>query len=79
MGNGASVLAYVQNLEQVFAIPILHVTEYPGAPIARLRDGLGSFHPPQGYVRLTQHPRLLEVCEKVALEAPIRHMSVRHR
>jgi predicted transcriptional regulator len=29
-GNGASVLEYVKDLERAFAIPILHVSEYPG-------------------------------------------------
>ncbi|GAA0979434.1 hypothetical protein GCM10009555_044130 [Acrocarpospora macrocephala] len=78
-GNGASVLEYVQDLERAFAIPILHVAEYPGLSAAELRDELGAFHPPQGYVRLNQHPRLLAICEKVSAETPIRRMSVHHR
>jgi predicted transcriptional regulator len=51
-GNGASVLEYVRDLDQAFAIPILGVTEYPGRPADELRAELGAFHPPQGYVRL---------------------------
>jgi predicted transcriptional regulator len=79
VGNGASVLEYVQDLERAFAIPILHVNEYAGLSADALRDELGSFHPPQGYVRLNQHPQLLRVCEKVAADAPIRQMTVHHR
>lgn len=78
-GNGASVLAYVQDLERAFAIPILRVREYPGLSIDELRDELGRFHPPQGYVRLNQHPELLRVCEKLLAGDPIREMSVHHR
>ena len=78
-GNGASVLEYVQDLERAFAIPILHVAEYLGVSAAELRGELGAFHPPQGYVRLKQHRRLLTVCEKVAAETPMREMPVHHR
>jgi len=78
-GNGASVLEYVQDLERAFAIPILHVSEYSGLSAEELRDELGSFHPPQGYVRLRQHPLLLAVCEKVAAETPVRQMQVHYR
>ena len=78
-GNGASVLEYVRDLERAFAIPILHVAEYPGMSADELHEHLGSFHPPQGYVRLNQHPALLAVCEKVAAETPVRKMSVHHR
>lgn len=77
-GNGASVLAYVKDLERAFAIPILHVAEYPGLSAAELRGELGAFHPPQGYVRLRQHPHLLTVCEKAAAGSPIREMPVHH-
>jgi len=58
---------------------ILHVAEYPGLPARELRNELGAFHPPQGYVRLSQHPRMLAVCEKVATETPIREMPLHHR
>jgi hypothetical protein len=50
-GNGASVLEYVKDLERAFAVPILHVAEYPGLSAGELREELGAFHPPQGYVR----------------------------
>jgi predicted transcriptional regulator len=78
-GNGASVLEYVQDLERAFAIPILGVCEYPGLSAGELGEELGSFHPPQGYVRLRRHPHLLAVCEKVAAETPVREMTVHHR
>lgn len=78
-GNGASVLEYVKDLERAFAIPILHVSEYPGLSAEELRVELGSFHPPQSYVRLRQHPALLAVCEKVAAETAVRQMPVHHR
>jgi predicted transcriptional regulator len=78
-GNGASVLEYVRDLDQAFAIPILGVTEYPGLSADELRAELGDFHPPQGYVRLRQHPEWMAVCKKVAAEAPIRSIAVHHR
>jgi predicted transcriptional regulator len=76
VGNGASVLEYVRDLERAFAIPILAVAEYPGLPVAKLRAELGGFHPPQGYVRLRQHPRLLAVCEQMAAGTPVRTLRV---
>jgi predicted transcriptional regulator len=78
-GNGASVLEYVRDLDQAFAIPILHVAEYPGPAAAELRAELGSFHPPQGYARLAQHPQMLAVCEKVAASPPVRQRTVHPR
>jgi predicted transcriptional regulator len=78
-GNGASVLDYLRDLDRAFAIPILGVTEYPGLSAEELRAELGAFHPPQGYVRLAQHPELMAVCEKVAAEVPIRAITVHHR
>jgi predicted transcriptional regulator len=77
-GNGASVLEYTKDLNRAFAIPILHVAEYPGMSAADLRAQLGQFHPPQGYIRLSQHPQMLAVCEKAASETPIRQLSVDH-
>ncbi len=78
-GNGASVLEYVRDLDRAFAIPILSVTEYPGLSAEDLRAELGAFHPPQGYVRLGQHPGLMAVCEKAAAESPVRSVTVHHR
>ena len=73
------VLEYVRDLERAFAIPILRVSEYPGLSADDLRDELGQFHPPQGYVRLAHHPEMLAVCEKAAAEESIRRMTVHHR
>jgi predicted transcriptional regulator len=78
-GNGASVLEYVRDLDRAFAIPILGVTEYPGLSAEELRAQLGAFHPPQGYLRLVQHPKIMAVCEKMAAEAPVRSMMVHHQ
>jgi predicted transcriptional regulator len=78
-GNGASVLEYVRDLDRAFAIPILGVTEYPGLSAEELRAELGAFHPPQGYVRLAQHPEMMAMGERVAAEAPIRSITVHHR
>src|SRR6266487_115640 len=77
-GNGASVLDYLRDLYRAYAIPILRVSEYPGLSAEELREELGQFHPPQGYVRLNQHPELLQACEKVAGEVPVRQMAVHH-
>lgn len=78
-GNEASVLEYVRDLDQAYAVPILSVTEYPGLPVEKLRADLGAFHPPQGYVRLARHPGLLALCEKMTAEVPIRSITVHHR
>jgi predicted transcriptional regulator len=78
-GNGGSVLEYVRDLDRAFAIPILRVTEYPGVPVAELRAELGAFHPPQGYVRLAQHRPLLEACEKMSAQPPLRMLRVHPR
>jgi predicted transcriptional regulator len=78
-GNGASVLEYVQGLPRAFAIPILSVSEYAGLSADELRAELGRFYPPQGYVRLNQHPEMLAVCEKLAAGTPNRQMTVHHR
>ncbi len=49
--------------------------DVPGLSADDLRDELGQFHPPQGYVRLAHHPEMLAVCEKAAAEEPIRRMT----
>lgn len=69
----------MRDLDRAFAIPILNVAEYPGWSAEELRAELGAFHPPQGYVRLAQHPEMLAVFEKVAAEVPIRSITVHHR
>ncbi|MGC5664503.1 hypothetical protein ACN261_29380 [Micromonospora sp. WMMD723] len=76
VGNGVSVFEYVQDLPQAFAIPIQRVVQYPGMPLDQLKIELGSFHPPQGYTRLRNHPELLSICEKVTADSPTREMTV---
>ncbi|MEV4481730.1 hypothetical protein [Micromonospora coxensis] len=77
VGNGASVLEYVKDLPQAFAIPIRRVSQYPGMSLEQLKAELGAFHPPQGYTKLRNHPELLSVCEKVTADPPTREMTVR--
>lgn len=79
-GNGVSVLEYVRDLEQAYAIPILRVREYTGVSAQVLRAELGAWHPPQGYLRLRNPANLdlLRICEKVTSGAPIREMSIQH-
>ena len=78
-GNGASVLEYVRDMDRAFAIPILRVAEHPGLSAADLRAELGSFHPPQGHVRLAQHRQMLAVCENIAADSPVRQLTVHPR
>ncbi|WP_244236329.1 hypothetical protein [Micromonospora inaquosa] len=78
-GNGASVLEYVQDLNQAFAIPIQRVAEYPGLSLEQLRAQLGAFHPPQGYAKLRNHSELLGICEKITAGSPSREMTVTDR
>jgi predicted transcriptional regulator len=78
-GNGASVLEYVRDLDRAFAIPILRITEYRGLSAADLQAELGTFHPPQGYMRLAQHRQLLAVCEKATAGTPVRQLRVHPR
>lgn len=75
-GNGPSVLAYVRDLDRAFAIPIRGVAEYSGVPLGELRRELGGFQPPQGFVRLVRHDRLLAVCERMAAVIPVRSMRL---
>ncbi|WP_433358693.1 hypothetical protein [Streptosporangium sp. CA-115845] len=79
-GNGASVLEYTKDLQQAYAIPILQVREYEGLAGDDLRGHLGSWHPPQGYIRLRNPANLdmLRICEKLIAEEPIRQMTVHH-
>ncbi|MET7949081.1 hypothetical protein [Micromonospora sp. NPDC005324] len=75
-GNGSTVLEYVKDLDQAFAIPVRRIREYPGLSLAEVRAELGRFHPPQGYVRLRQHPTLLRLCERIAAGEPVREMAI---
>ena len=75
-GNGASVLAYVRDLDRAFAVPIRSVAEYPGVPLVELRRELGGFQPPQGFIRMVRHDRLLAVCERMAAVMPVRSIQL---
>lgn len=79
-GNGASVLEYVRDLDKAYAIPILAVREYAGMTAQELRAELGTWHPPQGYLRLRNpaNLNLLRICEKVTSGPATREMSVHH-
>ncbi|MGH3939937.1 MAG: hypothetical protein ACRDTG_15165 [Pseudonocardiaceae bacterium] len=77
-GNGASVHAYLRDLERGFALPINRVQEHPGFTAAELTETLGSFHPPQGYTLIARHPAWVEVCEKLTATDTVRQMTVHH-
>jgi predicted transcriptional regulator len=75
-GNGASVLAYLEDLPQAFAIPIRRVREFEGFHAAELDDMIDGFHPPQGYTLLARHPRWSAVREKLTAGPPVREMTL---
>ena len=77
-GNGASVLAYVQDLARAFAMPIRSVREYSGLDAEALRAELGTFHPPQGYIRVAHNLGWSRVCEGLVTATPVREMTVDH-
>jgi predicted transcriptional regulator len=64
-GNGASVFEYLADKEHGFAIPIRSVREYTGFTGTELEAMLGSFHPPQGYIRIADRPEWSAVCDKL--------------
>ncbi|MDT0267642.1 hypothetical protein RM844_15245 [Streptomyces sp. DSM 44915] len=75
-GNGASVLAYLEDLEQGFALPIQRVREFEGLAAAELSEMLGSFHPPQGYTLVSRHPRWRPICDRLTAAGPTRQLSL---
>lgn len=78
VGNGASVYAYLKDLEHRFALPIRRVREYVGFSATELTQMLGSFHPPQGYTLVARHPTWAAVCGKLATSDVVREMTVDH-
>lgn len=65
-GNGASVFDYLADKEHGFAIPIRSVREYTaGFTSAELESMLGSFHPPQGYIRIADRPEWTALGDKL--------------
>ncbi|WP_239342559.1 hypothetical protein [Frankia sp. CiP3] len=77
-GNGASVLAYVEDLPRAFAMPIRRVREYGGLDAVALKAELGTFHPPQGYIRVARNPGWLRVCDGLVATGLVRQLTVDH-
>jgi predicted transcriptional regulator len=75
-GNGASVYAYLQDVERGFAMPIRQVKEYEGFSADELRDLLGGFHPPQGYTLVGRHPQWQAVCDKLTAQPTVRETTL---
>lgn len=76
-GNGESVHAYFAHADHGFAIPISRVVEFPGIAQDEISRRTGStFHPPQGYMLLSHHPELAEVCRALTAQEPIRERNV---
>lgn len=78
VGNGESVLEYLKDLENGFALPIKKVREFPGFTAEELTDMLGKFHPPQGYTLVDKNPALASVCDKLTAAEPVRELVVEH-
>jgi predicted transcriptional regulator len=74
-GNGASVLAYLEDLERGFALPIRRVREFEGFAATELSEMLGFFHPPQGYTLVSRSPQWQAVCDKLTASPLTRQMS----
>lgn len=78
-GNGPGVLEYARGRDRAFAMPVLSAAEYPGLTCDELRAELGQFSAPQGYARLSRHPALLAVCEKMTEVPPVRVLGAAAR
>jgi predicted transcriptional regulator len=77
-GNGAPVHAYLRDLEHGFALPIRRVREFEGFTATELRELLGSFHPPQGYTLINNHPQWRAVCDKLTSQPLVRETVIAH-
>src|SRR5262245_33396079 len=77
-GNGASVHAYLNDLERGFALPIRTVREYDGFDAEKLGTMLGGFHAPQGYTLVDKHPKWVQVCDQLRQRAVVRELVVEH-
>ena len=76
-GNGASVHAYFAEADHGFAIPITKVVEYPGIAVDEIaRRCGGSFHPPMGYMLLSNNPELADVCRALTSQEPVRERKI---
>jgi predicted transcriptional regulator len=76
-GNGASVHAYLRDLERGYALPIRTVREYEGLTAERLATVLGGFDPPRGYTLVDEHPEWVRVCEQFIRTPVVRELVVR--
>ena len=77
-GNGASVFAYLRDLDQGFALPIRRVREFEGFTATELRDLLEGFHPPQGYTLVNNHPQWQNICDKLTAQPLVRETAIAH-
>ena len=60
-GGGRSILEYLGNRQVGFAIPVIGVDSIKPLMLSEIRSHFPSFMPPQHYVRLSRHPRLLQL------------------
>lgn len=73
--NGATVLDYLHDLPQGFAMPIHHVREYPAMTLARLNAETGGW-PTRGRTLIDDHPQLAAVCDAFTRQPLVREMTV---
>ena len=60
-GGSQSILEYLGDRQVGFAIPIVGVNSIRPLTLSEIRSHFPSFMPPQHYIRLSRHPRLLEL------------------
>ena len=72
VGSGATVQPYLARKGRLvgYAMPIQRVRQYTGFAAAELERMLNEVCPPQGYIRLDQHPGWRSVCDKL-LATPV--------
>lgn len=75
-GNGASVEAYLSQRGSGVALPIRRVREFEGFSAATLAERLGSWHPPQGYMRLAQNRELATICDELPSTGLVRETTI---
>lgn len=77
-GNGESVYAYLQDVEQAHAMPIRTIREYPGFTADELATMLDGFQPPQGYTLIDKHENWARVCDQLTQAPVVRELDVQH-
>lgn len=61
LGHGKIILDYLNGLKKCYAVPILEVHEFNDElSIKQIKSAIPSFHPPQSYLTMENHPRLLD-------------------